>query len=104
MTTTAPRQHFVLIGDKRQQYAWLPVRRYATPSPFTRPDGWLWLTETTQTRTGYEGWIAYANDNKKAKVFSDPAITIASGFALLAMYLAAVAAIYPMVAAFPLSP
>lgn len=104
MTPTATRQPFALIGDKRQQYAWLPVRRYATPSPFTRLEGWLWLTETVQTRTGYEGWIAYANDNKGAKVFSDLAISIAMGLALLAMYLAAVAAIAPMVAAFPLSP
>ena len=104
MTTTAPRQPYALIGDKRQQYAWLPVRRYATPSPFTRPEGWLWLTETVQTRTGYEGWIAYANDNKGAKVFSDRAISVAMGLSLLALYLAAVAAIAPMVAAFPLSP
>ena len=80
------------------------MRRYATPSPFTRPEGWLWLTETVQTRTGYEGWIAYANDNKGAKVFSDRAISVAMGLSLLAMYLAAVAAIAPMVAAFPLSP
>lgn len=84
MTPTATRQPFALIGDKRQQYAW------------------LWLTETVQTRTGYEGWIAYANDNKGAKVFSDRAISIAIGLSLLAMYLA-VAAIAPMVAAFPLS-
>lgn len=104
MTTMATRQPFVLIGDKRRQYAWLPVRRYATPSPFTRPDGWLWLSETTQTRTGFEGWIAYANDNKGAKVFSDLAIGIATGLSLLAMYLAVVAAIAPLVAAFPLSP
>ena len=83
MTPTATRQPFALIGDKRQQYAW------------------LWLTETVQTRTGYEGWIAYANDNKGAKVFSDLAISIAMGLALLAMYLAAVAVIAPMVAAFP---
>jgi uncharacterized membrane protein (DUF485 family) len=84
VTPTATRQPFALIGDKRQQYAW------------------LWLTETVQTRTGYEGWIAYANDNKGAKVFSDRAISIAIGLSLLAMYLA-VAAIAPMVAAFPLS-
>lgn len=104
MTTKVFRQPFALIGDKRQHCGWLPVRRYAAPNPFTRPDGWLWLTETVQTRTGYEGWIAHANDNKGAKVFSDQAINIASGFALLAMYLAAVATTYPMVAAFPLTP
>lgn len=103
MTPMATRQQCALIGDKRQQYAWLPVRRYATPSPFTRREGWLWLTETTQTRTGYEGWIAYANDNKGAKVFSDQAIGIAVGLWLLATYLATVAAITPLIAAFPLS-
>lgn len=100
MTPTANRQRASLIGDKRQQYAWLPVRRYATPSPFTRPEGWLWLTETTQTRTGCEGWIAFANDNKGAKVFSDRAICIAMVLAVLSTYLTAVAAIAPMVAAY----
>lgn len=104
MTPTANRQRASLIGDKRQQYAWLPVRRYATPSPFTRPEGWLWRSDTTQTRTGFEDWIAFANDNKGAKVFSDQAISIATVLALLAMYLTAAAAIAPMVAAYSIPP
>lgn len=103
MTPTSTRQPFALIGDKRQQYARLPVRRYATPSLFTRLEGWLWLTETVQTRTGYECWIAYANDNKGANVFSDRAISIAKRLSSQATYLATVATIAPILAAFPLS-
>lgn len=102
MTTNAHRSPLRLVGDTRSQYAWLPVRRYATPKPFTRPDGWLWLADTKQTLTGFEGWIAYADDNKGAKVFSDRSIALAMGIALLGLYCAVAVAIAPMVPHIPL--
>ena len=70
MTPTATRQPFALIGDKRQQYAWLPVRRYATPSPFTRLEGWLWLTHGVGPVRKYSIGAALLDKNDPSKVLA----------------------------------
>lgn len=103
MTTKAIRSRFPIIGTQRAKFAWTPVRRYTTPDPFIAPEGWYWFEHTQQTRTGIEGWIAYADDNKGAKVYSDKAITTGMSLSLLLFFLGVSAAISPLVASSPLA-
>ena len=69
-------------GFMRKQYAWLPVRRFLNPDPFTAPEGWYWLTATIQTRSAMDGWIAYASDNTQARRFTCAQVTAVGTTAL----------------------
>lgn len=102
MITAGNCNRFSLVGDRRVQFAWLPVRRYTAPAPFTQPAGWLRMQENAQTCTSFEGWIAFANDNQGAVVYSDRAIATAYALGLLSVFLAAAAAITPLIPSLPL--
>ena len=85
------------VGAVREQFAWLPVRCFANPDPFTAPIGWYWLSQTTQTRTGMEGWIAYDTDNRHNHRFTDTLITCLSIMATVATFCIIATTIHPIV-------
>jgi len=85
------------VGQTRERYAFLPVRRYSTPRPFIAPEGWFWLTKTTQTRTISEGWLAFADDNQNVRLLSDRGYVTLSITTLSALISAVVWTALPIV-------
>lgn len=85
------------IGESRIRFAYCPVRRFSAPRPFTAPEGWFWLTKTTQTCTISEGWVAFSDDNQGGRVLSDRGYVALSITTLSALISAVVWASLPIV-------
>lgn len=71
---------------KRTRFAWWPTRCLATPTPYTRPVGWLWLCPVVETQTFLEGWVAYADEHPGARLYSNRSVDCLHAFALMVLF------------------
>lgn len=82
----------------RNTFAWLPVECFSKPNPFTRQQGWYWLSRVELRLTLFDGWRAYAHENQNVPIRPDWCIVIVATMALALGFIAATAALYPAVA------